>query len=133
MTDREQYTSQAVRAVLDAARREHDVAGWLAGVLASVAGQLGSSALLVAGRPGSWEASYVRQLLGGTAGWDDEYLPGPLEGITDMKAREIRNAALHGEGITRQEIADEFGVPLGTVNDIASGRTWSWLAEEDSR
>jgi hypothetical protein len=70
------YTRQAAAAIEQAARAEHDFAGWLAAALATAAARLGSSHALIAGRPGSWEAGLIRQLLGGTVGWDDEYLPG---------------------------------------------------------
>jgi len=68
------YTKQAVAAITRAARDEHDFPGWLAGVLATAAARLGSSDALIAGRPGSWEASLVDQLVKGTVGWNDEYL-----------------------------------------------------------
>ena len=68
------YTSHAHNAILVAVRAEHDVGGWLAGVLVTVAADLGSTHALVAGRPGSWEAEHVRGLVNGTVGWDDEYL-----------------------------------------------------------
>jgi len=68
------YTTDAHAAVLTAVRAEHDFGGWLAGVLATVAADLGSTQALVAGRPGSWEAEHVRGLVSGTVGWDDEYL-----------------------------------------------------------
>ena len=71
------YTTRAVSAVLAAVRNEHDFADWLAGVLAQAAGQLGRSDALVEGRPGSWEASLVDQLVKGTVGYGDEYLPRP--------------------------------------------------------
>ena len=67
------YTGAAHAAVLAAVRAEHDFAGWLAGVLATVAADLGSTHALVDGRPGSWEAEHVRGLVNGTVGWDDEY------------------------------------------------------------
>jgi hypothetical protein len=68
------YTDRAATAVIEAVREEQDFGGWLAGVLATAAAELGSTAALIAGRPGSWEADLVRQLVGGTAGWEDEYL-----------------------------------------------------------
>jgi hypothetical protein len=68
------YTPDAHTAILAAVRVEHDFGGWLAGVLATVAADLGSTHALVAGRPGSWEAEQVRALVNGTAGWDDGYL-----------------------------------------------------------
>jgi hypothetical protein len=75
------YTPKASTAVLAAARAEHDFAGWLAAVLAQVASELGSSDAITAGRPGSWEADLVQQLIKGTVGYDDEFLTdygGPL-------------------------------------------------------
>ena len=71
------YTRQAVKAMTRAVEQEHDFAGWLADVLARVAARKGSSDALTAGRPGSWEASLIDQLVKGTVGWDDEYLPDP--------------------------------------------------------
>jgi hypothetical protein len=68
------YTDRAATAILDAAHEEHDFGGWLAQVLATAAAELGSTAALTAGRPGSWEANLVQQLVRGTVGWDDDYL-----------------------------------------------------------
>ncbi len=65
---------QARDALLAIARQHGDFAGRLAAILASVAAELGSSAALVAGRPGSWEADLVLRLVRGTAGYDDEDL-----------------------------------------------------------
>ncbi|MCW2901818.1 MAG: hypothetical protein JWO67_4083 [Streptosporangiaceae bacterium] len=67
--------AEVVAAMVAAVREEHDFAGWLAGILAAAAAELGSSDALIAGRPGSWEASLVDQLVKGTVGPDDEYLP----------------------------------------------------------
>lgn len=122
------YTQQATAAILQAARSEYDFGGWLANVLASVAGQLGSSDALTEGRPGSWEASLVDQLVHGTVGYGDEYLPEPSGRgkLTDATARSIRDSTLYG-GSTQRQIAVEFGVAQSTVSDIASGRTWRWL------
>ena len=69
------YTRAAVDALTRAVDKEHDFAGWLAGVLAQVAARKGSSEAPTAGRPGSWEAALVDQLVKGTVGHDDEYLP----------------------------------------------------------
>ena len=74
MTTDQTYTTQAATAVLEAAQAEHDFSGWLAQVLAIAAAQLGSGAALTAGRPGSWEAALVDQLIRGTVGPDDEAL-----------------------------------------------------------
>ena len=68
------HTRTAVEALTLAVDKEHDFAGWLADVLARVAARKGSTDALIAGRPGSWEASLVDQLVKGTVGHDDEYL-----------------------------------------------------------
>ena len=127
---REIYTARAVAAVIAAARAEHDFAGWLAQVLAAAAGQLGSSDELINGRPGSWEASFVDQLVKGTVGGSDEYLPGPVAGrkLTDAKVRDIRWRYDPLGGVTQAVLAAEFGVSPSTVSDIVTGRTWRWLA-----
>ena len=76
------YTDGAAMAVIEAVREEHDFGGWLAGVLATAAAELGSTAALIATRPGSWEAVLVQQLVRGTVGWDDEYLSGYRKSMT---------------------------------------------------
>ncbi len=65
----------AVDALTEAAlttRKGHplDVAGFVAVVLAAVTANVGSLDRLLAGRPGSWEASLVGQLVEGTVGHD---------------------------------------------------------------
>ncbi len=65
----------AVRSLTDAARQTRlrsgalepaDFAGTAAAVLASVAANVGGVEQLLAGRPGSWEADLIRQLVTGT-------------------------------------------------------------------
>ena len=73
-TTDQSYTNRATTAIVDAVRAEHDFSGWLAQILATAAAELGSTASLTAGRPGSWEANLVQQLVRGTVGWDDDYL-----------------------------------------------------------
>ena len=68
------YTAAAVDAITAAVRNEHDFAGWLASVLSRVAAKQGSTAALTAGRPGSWEAALIGQLVRGAVGWGDEDL-----------------------------------------------------------
>ena len=72
--DQTAIRSTAIAALTTAVQHEHDFAGWLADALAAVAARHGSSYALIAGRPGSWEASLVTQLVRGTIGWDDEHL-----------------------------------------------------------
>jgi hypothetical protein len=69
-----EHTEQAIAATVAAVREEHDFGGWLGGVLAVAAAELGSSNALTDGRPGSWEAALVDQLVKGTVGWGDENL-----------------------------------------------------------
>jgi hypothetical protein len=71
------YTARAAAAITEAAREVHDFGGWLAHVLATAAGELGSTDALTYGRPGSWEASLVDQLVKGTVGYNDEHLQLP--------------------------------------------------------
>lgn len=65
---------EAVRLFSAAARRTHgngspwDFAEFVAEVLAATAANLGGPEQLLAGRPGSWEASLVRSLVVGTMG-----------------------------------------------------------------
>jgi hypothetical protein len=72
--DTHSYTDQAVDAIVQAVEREADFAGWLGRVLGHAAAECGSTAALTAGRPGSWEAEKVRELVCGTVGWDDDFL-----------------------------------------------------------
>lgn len=124
-------TARAVEALLRAARTEHDFAGWLAHVLAEVAGQVGGSDELTIGRPGSWEASYVDQLVKGTVGHGDEYLPKPSGRVklTDAQVRDIRWRYGDGFGeVTQRGLAAEFGVARSTIAAIVTRKTWRWLA-----
>jgi hypothetical protein len=65
---------------MTAAQTEHHFAGWVALVLTVTAARLGSSAALVAGRDGSWEAAHVLGLVRETAAWQDEHLPAYKDG-----------------------------------------------------
>ena len=67
-TPEQSYTDRATSAVVEAIREEHDFSGWLAQILATAAAELGSTAALTTGRPGSWEANLVQQLVRGTVG-----------------------------------------------------------------
>ncbi len=66
------YTFAAASAVATAAASEHDFGGWLAVILCQAAARLGSSAALVMGRSGSWEAKAVLTLVKGTAGYGED-------------------------------------------------------------
>lgn len=55
-------------------QQPEDVADLVAHALASAAANVGGIERLLAGRPGSWEADLIRQLVAGTVGWDAEHL-----------------------------------------------------------
>ena len=74
LPEQNNFSQRAAAAIVEAARGEHDFGGWLGEVLATAASELGSTAALTAGRPGSWEADLVQRLVRGTVGWEDEYL-----------------------------------------------------------
>ncbi|MFG1820385.1 hypothetical protein ACGFIF_41965 [Kribbella sp. NPDC049174] len=65
--------TRAIRAI-NADQRGGDGAEFVTHLLATVAANLGSSEAVTAGRPGSWEAAGVGDLLRSTVGSDDEYL-----------------------------------------------------------
>lgn len=77
----DELLAQAVRTLTDAARRSQpDWAEFVTQALAGAAANIGSIEAALAGRPGSWEAEGVRQLLWSTVGQDGELL---LEHRTD--------------------------------------------------
>ncbi len=66
---------QDVRRYVETGQREpEDFAEFVAQVLVAAAANVGGVETVLAGRPGSWEAAAVRQLLVGTVGSDGEYL-----------------------------------------------------------
>ena len=68
---------QDVRRFVDSGRREPaDFAEFVAQALVAAAANVGGVETVLAGRAGSWEADAVRQLLHGTAGYDDAFLVG---------------------------------------------------------
>lgn len=66
----------AIKIVTSAARLrtangdQYDVAELIANIVSSAAANLGGPEVLLARRPGSWEADYLRQLIEGTIGYD---------------------------------------------------------------
>src|SRR4051794_665291 len=84
----DELLSAAVRMLTDAARLRRtsgagsnqettvpaDFAEFVTLVVAGAAANVGGVESVVAGRPGSWEAGYVRDMLVSTVGWDEESL-----------------------------------------------------------
>ena len=64
----------AIAAITTASSQEPNFGGWLAAVLCHAAARRGGTSVFVAGRPISWEAGLLLQLVHGTAGPDDEWL-----------------------------------------------------------
>jgi hypothetical protein len=88
------YTAAATAAMHAALEQEPDFSDWLARVLSTVAAMKGSSYALISGRPGSWEADHVINLVRGTVGHDDDHLPDYLpEGF----APPVTGAALYAD------------------------------------
>src|SRR3954447_12534849 len=71
---RKQLLTGAVTVLTAAARTGSDFAEFLAHALAGAAANLGGIEELLARRPGSWEAHYIRELLTATVGHDEQYL-----------------------------------------------------------
>src|SRR3954447_2743570 len=91
-----------------------DFAEFVSLALAGAAANVGGIDRVLAGRPGSWEAAYVRDMLASTVGWDEEYLwehrTEPLVIRVDVDAilTELGIATLFDESdaeITRREDA----------------------------
>lgn len=70
----QEVLDDAVRALTEAARASGDWAEFVTQALAGAAANIGSVEAALAGRPGSWEADGVRNLLASTVGWNDEHL-----------------------------------------------------------
>jgi hypothetical protein len=80
--------ADAVRVLTEAARRtinwrdhdgreyqlQADFAEFVTRALAGAAANMGSIEAVLAGRPGSWEANYVRRMLHSTVGYEEQYL-----------------------------------------------------------
>ena len=121
MTGDPAYTRSAVKALSTAVDTEHDFPGWLAAVLARVAARAGSADALTAGRPGSWEAALVEQLVKGTVGYgDDEHLPDSdglddhaRPGLADMRAALLVTRAIldSADDTAHQEAAEGGSCP----------------------
>lgn len=72
----EQLLVDAVSVLTAAARTSPDFAEFVTHALAGAAANLGGIEELLAGRPGSWEAHQLRELLTATVGHDEQYLHG---------------------------------------------------------
>jgi hypothetical protein len=71
---REQLLIDAVRVLTEAARSTGDFAEFVTLAVAGAAANIGGIEQALAGRPGSWEAHYVREMLTSTVGCDEQYL-----------------------------------------------------------
>jgi hypothetical protein len=71
---REQLLTDAVRMLTEAVRSTADFAEFVTHAVAGAAANIGGIEQALAGRPGSWEAHYVREMLTSTVGYDEAYL-----------------------------------------------------------
>lgn len=77
MPDNDDPIARAIAALTEAEQAAGDRVDFgavICDVVAAVAANAGGTEALLAGRPGSWEAERVRQLLHSAVGLDDEYL-----------------------------------------------------------
>jgi hypothetical protein len=79
--DLDTVLADAVRVLTEAARltrgedrQQIDWAGFVAEAVCSAAANFGGVDRILAGRPGSWEADYLRRFMFGTVGWDEQDL-----------------------------------------------------------
>lgn len=63
-TPADDLDARAIAVLDEALRGRADFAGWLGERLGQVAARHGTPEVLIAGRPGSWEAPLVRRLAG---------------------------------------------------------------------
>lgn len=114
----QELRAEAVSVLTRAAHRSRsdtaslDFAGFLAEVLAAAAANVGGPDLLLAARPGSWEASHVDALLRGTMGEDpDDWLPLRTEplAISLNVAELVEGGDLHPGLLGLDAAVDEVG------------------------
>lgn len=134
-----------------------DFADLLAHVLAVVAANVGGTDQLLSGRPGSWEADLVRQLVNGTVGWDEQsqhlagyrtesirfdlYVANLLAdtgaGDVDLRYDDAINAALDSLGPDADDVdcerAEAAAAALEAQRDKAYRTYGAALAEEIAR
>lgn len=117
-TGHQELRTEAVNILTRAAQRSRshtaslDFAGFLAEVLAATAANVGGPDLLLAARPGSWEASHVDALLRGTMGDDpDDWLSLRTEplAITLNVAELVESGDLHPGLLGLDAAVDEVG------------------------
>lgn len=117
------------RLLLASLRRSHDlgeeVSSVLAVALARLAAELGSSAAVLANRPGSWEAGHVARLLAGTVGEDDEQLPAFRQPPLPVRMRVSARIPLVVQYVTDHHVGTfaEMGAALGCSPETAAYTT----------
>lgn len=135
--------AQAITALTDAARRrrvvgagtpsEHtepdDFAGIACHVLTAVAANIGSVDELLAGRPGSWEAALIRQVVEGTAGTDDRDL---LAWRTEPVRLALDVEAVF-EDFGLYQLYEDAAEELGRRVDAAADALWEAVATAEER
>ena len=98
-------------------------------VITAVAANIGSTEELLAGRSGSWEASLIRQIIGGTAGYEDDALLAwrtePVRIVFDVEDVFMD----FGIDDLYEEVADE----LGQFETDADDAIWEALATPEER
>jgi hypothetical protein len=122
--DGEDSNDAALAALARAHATEADFAGFLAQVLAALAARLGSAGAVTAGRPGSWEASLVDQLLHGTVG-DGQQEGWLMPGVAELADRwPVAHRALRAAG-RRPDQATGYSAGAGAPCGAEPARTRS--------
>lgn len=129
----QELRAEAVNVLTRAAQRplsdtaSLDFAGFLAEVLAATAANVGGPDLLLAARPGSWEASHVDALLRGTMGDDpDDWLPLRTEplAITLNVAELVETGDLHPGLLGLDAAVDEVGARYESAVEDEALEAW---------
>lgn len=134
----ESLRTTAIRVLTIAANvainRDRDFADFLANVLATTAANVGGPERLLAGRPGSWEAGLIEDLLRGTVGTDPDswwtYRTQPLF-ITLHVAELIESGEHHPSLLGLAEAIDAVGERYDSTW-ADEGALDAWDAEVDA-
>ncbi|MGL4177520.1 MAG: hypothetical protein ACRCSN_15750 [Dermatophilaceae bacterium] len=128
----ERLWDAAVAALTDAVRLGHpvhealDFADFLASALGAVAGNVGSTDRVTAGRPGSWESDLLDQLVTGTVG-DDPDLAELAGRRTEPVVVRLNVAQLVGESRQDAPVEDRAGMLL----DIDDALDSLWESQDN--
>lgn len=91
------YDRQAFRAMVRAAAKAPDFAGWLTDILVAVTVQVGGIETLLSGRPGSWESACLEDWMRSAGCEIPEVAEGYRRWAVELKRPTARSPITHGE------------------------------------